>query len=94
MKTHYTVARGEQAHILCEVDADPSNVSFKWFLNNSSETMEIRSFSANGSRSVASYSPRTRFGYGSLFCWAENYERMSSPCQFHIIPAGQCPALT
>ncbi|RWS30953.1 sidestep protein-like protein, partial [Leptotrombidium deliense] len=83
------VARNEVTHIVCEVEADPTNVSFKWFLNNSSETMEIRSFNSNGTRSVVSYSPRTRFGYGILHCLAENdIGKQKESCKFHIIPAG------
>ncbi|XP_053213660.1 neural cell adhesion molecule 2-like isoform X2 [Panonychus citri] len=83
------LARNERAKITCEVDSDPEDVTFKWYLNNSSETIEIKSFSTNGTQSLLSYSPRTRLSYGSLLCMAENsVGKQKDPCLFHIIPAG------
>lgn len=76
--------------MFCEVDSDPQNVTFQWFLNNSSKTIEIKSFTTNGTNSVASYSPKSRFDYGTLLCWATNtLGRQNKPCIFYVIPAGK-----
>ncbi|KAI1305987.1 Hemicentin-2 [Halotydeus destructor] len=86
-KMTFTVSRGEEALILCEVESDPENVTFKWFLNNSSETSEIKSFTSNLTRSVVTFSSRQ--GYGSLYCSAQNaIGRQKDACAFHIVPAG------
>ncbi|XP_015782667.1 hemicentin-1 isoform X2 [Tetranychus urticae] len=88
-KSPMAIARNERARIVCEVDSDPDDVTFRWYLNNSSETIEIKSFTTNGTQSILSYSPRTRLSYGSLLCLAENsIGKQKEPCIFHIIPAG------
>ena len=55
-KVTYGIAKGESAQISCDVDADPSNVTFKWFYNDFDVRTEIRSFISNGSHSLASFS--------------------------------------
>lgn len=40
-KKVYGVARNEAAHILCEVDAFPPPVTFKWSFNNTAETLDM-----------------------------------------------------
>ena len=51
------------------------------------------SLSQNGpsvARSNASYSPRSRLGYGTLFCLAENSIGVQrDPCTFNIVEAGK-----
>ncbi|XP_075548035.1 protein turtle homolog B-like isoform X1 [Dermacentor variabilis] len=85
----YGVARDEEAEISCEVEADPSELSFKWALNNSVEVFDVKTFTVNGTTSVASYRPRWKHSYGLLYCWATNTIGMQrEPCAFHIIPAG------
>ncbi|XP_075748340.1 protein turtle isoform X2 [Rhipicephalus microplus] len=84
----YGVARDEEAEISCEVEADPSELSFKWSLNNSVEVFDVKTFTVNGTTSVASYRPRWKHSYGLLYCWATNTIGMQrEPCAFHIIPA-------
>ncbi|KAH9368506.1 hypothetical protein HPB48_007255 [Haemaphysalis longicornis] len=85
----YGVARDEEAEISCEVEADPPELSFKWSLNNSLEVFDVKSFSVNGTSSVAAYRPRWKHSYGLLYCWAANaIGNQREPCAFHIIPAG------
>lgn len=89
-KDVYAVSRNEVIHIHCEVDADPDDVVFTWRLNGSTINQEIRSFKSIKAKSIASYSPRNRFGYGNLECWAQNIVGgVKEPCIFQIIPAGE-----
>lgn len=89
-KIIYGVAHNEIVQITCEVEAEPSNVNFKWSLNSSNENAEIRSFITNGSISIATYRPRNRFAYGALACWAVNDIGVQrDPCIFNIIPTGE-----
>lgn len=86
----YGVARDEEAEISCEVEADPPELSFKWALNNSVETFDVKTFVVNGTVSVATYRPRWKHSYGLLYCWAANsIGTQREPCAFHIIPAGE-----
>lgn len=39
----YGVAKQEQAQIKCTVDANPSDVEFKWTFNNSAESIDVAS---------------------------------------------------
>lgn len=89
-RTEYTVGLNEQTVITCEVQSDPSDASFKWFYNNSSETTELKNFLTSGSRSVLKYTPTSRYSYGTLFCTASNSLGMQSkPCVFNVMPAGE-----
>ena len=88
-KTTYGVARNEVVHVSCDVEADPSNVSFKWYINNSDISSELKSFTSNGTtRSTASYATTNPRSYGKLICWGENsIGRQKEPCVFSIILA-------
>ena len=89
-RTEYTVGLNEQTVITCEVQSDPSEASFKWFYNNSSETTELKNFLTSGSRSVLKYTPTSRYSYGTLFCVAQNSLGIQSkPCVFNVMPAGE-----
>ncbi|KAI1287422.1 Neural cell adhesion molecule 2 [Halotydeus destructor] len=88
-KILYGAARHEQVKVLCEVDADPADVTFHWAFNNSNENIEVANFVTEGLTSVATYVPRTEFDYGTLYCWARNsVGPQVEPCVFTIIPAG------
>lgn len=89
----FGAADNELVQVTCDVDADPAaNVSFHWLLNNSDAQAEVRSFVANGSRSVASYVPSTPNAFGRLICWGENdVGRQKDPCVFNIVPASEWP---
>lgn len=88
-KTLYGVATREPVQVPCDVNADPPQVSFHWTLNNSLKVLPIKSFVSSHLRSVANYAPRSKFGYGQLYCWASNsVGTQKQPCVFNIIPAG------
>ncbi|XP_035207453.1 nephrin-like [Stegodyphus dumicola] len=85
----YGVAREETVNISCEVDSDPSDVTFRWTLNNSIESTELHNFKSNGPLSVITYTPKTMGDYGSLLCWGRNsVAEQKEPCFVRIIPAG------
>lgn len=92
-KIIYGVAMNELVNIVCDVEAEPAPHLFKWSLNASSENIEVRSFVSNGSQSVATYAPRTRFGYGALTCWASN-EIGAIACVYNIVPASKFQLLS
>ena len=88
-KVLFGVATREPVQVPCEVDANPAQVSFYWNLNNSLEILPIKNFITSKMKSVAIYSPRTKFGYGQLLCWASNSIGMQrEPCVFTVIAAG------
>ncbi|RWS07616.1 Nephrin-like protein, partial [Dinothrombium tinctorium] len=67
--------------MICQVNAEPEVLSFKWQLNNSFETVDIHSFVSNGTTSIASYIPRSSSDYGNVHCWGENIVgRQKQPC--------------
>ncbi|PSN56957.1 hypothetical protein C0J52_10847, partial [Blattella germanica] len=97
-KRVYGVARHENAHVVCEVEAYPPPDSFKWSFNNTAETIDVpqaryRTAAASGgssaSQSMLTYTPMTEMDYGTVMCWASNTAgQQKEPCVFHIIAAG------
>ncbi|RZF47471.1 hypothetical protein LSTR_LSTR007398, partial [Laodelphax striatellus] len=86
------VAKQEKANISCEVDANPTEVQFRWTFNNSAESLEVSRghIARSGTTSVVSYTPMTELDYGTLLCWASNgIGHQRQPCVFHIIAAGR-----
>lgn len=78
--------------IACEIEANPSDLSFVWKFNNTSGTTNLSRelYTVEGSRSVAKFVPATELDYGSLSCWARNELGVQhEPCIYHIIPAGK-----
>ena len=90
-KNTYGVARNEVISVTCDVDADPPSVTFKWHINNSDISSELKSFTSNYTRSVASYTASTGSrSYGKLICWSENaIGRQREPCIYSILPASE-----
>ncbi|GFV48631.1 uncharacterized protein TNCV_5069161 [Trichonephila clavipes] len=87
----YGVGRTESVSVTCEVDAYPNVVNFSWVLSNSDKHSPLPStqFSSNGTKSVATVSPRVPQDYGILQCRASNViGQQKDPCSFRIIPAG------
>ncbi|XP_067133866.1 kin of IRRE-like protein 3 [Centruroides vittatus] len=85
----YGAARREAVKITCEVDADPSEVTFSWSFNNTSENVDLVTFTSEGSTSVATYTPRTIYDYGTVLCLGKNSVGLQrEPCIYTIIPAG------
>uniref|UniRef100_T1KG53 Ig-like domain-containing protein n=1 Tax=Tetranychus urticae TaxID=32264 RepID=T1KG53_TETUR len=88
-KVVYGLATKEPIKVPCTVEADPSQVTFRWALNNSHTLIPIKSFVSSRLTSLATYAPRTKFGYGQLYCWASNIVgEQREPCVFNVIPAG------
>ncbi|KAL1513584.1 hypothetical protein ABEB36_002979 [Hypothenemus hampei] len=89
----YGVAKQERAEIVCQVDANPPEVQFKWTFNNSAESVDVSQThiaKSGTSTSVVSYTPMTELDYGTLLCYAENkIGTQRVPCVFHIIAAGR-----
>ncbi|XP_020707094.2 protein turtle homolog A-like isoform X3 [Athalia rosae] len=88
----YGVGRQETVKIICELEANPANVSFTWKFNSSMEAVDIAQahVSSDRARSVASYTPMTELDYGSLLCSGTNDQGMQlEPCVYTIVPAGR-----
>ncbi|XP_071560481.1 protein turtle homolog B isoform X3 [Temnothorax nylanderi] len=88
----FGVARQETARIPCELEANPSEVSFTWKFNNTMEAVDIAQahVTSDRTRSTASYTPMTELDYGTLLCWGSNDQGTQlEPCVYHIVPAGR-----
>ncbi|XP_071039786.1 synaptogenesis protein syg-2 isoform X3 [Parasteatoda tepidariorum] len=87
-KIIYGAARHEAVRVVCEVESDPREVSFKWQFNNTAESLEVVTFVNDGVTSTATYIPRTEFDYGTLLCWGTNIVGSQvDPCIYTIVPA-------
>ncbi|GFQ98033.1 uncharacterized protein TNCT_378181 [Trichonephila clavata] len=85
----YGVGRTESVSVACEVDANPTDVTFAWALDGA-KMLSPDQYHTNGTLSVATVSPRSPQDYGVLMCWANNViGRQKEPCTFRIIPAGK-----
>ncbi|KAG8181057.1 hypothetical protein JTE90_029408 [Oedothorax gibbosus] len=87
----YGVGRTESVSVTCEIDAHPNVVNFSWVLSNSDKHSPLSpaQYASNGTKSVATVSPRVPQDYGVLQCWASNaIGEQKDPCSFRIIPAG------
>lgn len=88
----YGVAKQERAQIICQVEANPPDVHFRWTFNNSADSVDVASshIARSGTSSVVSYTPMTELDYGTLLCYASNkIGNQRVPCVFHIIAAGK-----
>ncbi|XP_033355671.1 hemicentin-2-like isoform X2 [Bombus vosnesenskii] len=87
----FGVARQETTRIPCELEANPSEVTFTWKFNNTMEAIDIPQahVTSERTRSTASYTPMTELDYGTLLCWGTNDQGTQlEPCVYHIVPAG------
>ncbi|XP_037072249.1 nephrin-like [Pollicipes pollicipes] len=90
-KSRYGTARNEAARVICQVEASPADVIFRWQFNSSAETLDLpfSQIVSRGLESRSSYTPKTELDYGTLLCTAENdIGPMVKPCVFNIVPAG------
>jgi len=85
----YGVSKNELVNIVCKVEANPSEVQFKWTFNNSAELIRVNNRAASeGSISKLTYTPQNTMDYGTLLCSASNtVGEQRKPCVFHIIMA-------
>ncbi|XP_022245158.1 nephrin-like isoform X2 [Limulus polyphemus] len=94
-KTIYGVGKEGKVDILCELIAEPLEVVFRWRFNTSGETVDVNSFSSNRTSSVATFSPKSKYDYGTLYCWGENSIGVQQePCVFNIIPSARPEPVT
>ncbi|XP_064471146.1 basement membrane-specific heparan sulfate proteoglycan core protein-like [Ornithodoros turicata] len=85
----HSASYGEIVRIPCDVDANPDEVHFDWLFNTTERTRRIKSFTINGTRSVATLIPNGKSDYGFLLCWASNaVGRQKDPCAFRLVQAG------
>ncbi|XP_023238626.1 nephrin-like [Centruroides sculpturatus] len=88
-KIIYGAARHEAIKVICEVEADPSEVTFRWEFNNTVENLEVVNFRTEGTISIATYILRTQYDYGTLLCWGTNeVGKQREPCVYTVVPAG------
>nr|XP_023021733.1 hemicentin-1 [Leptinotarsa decemlineata] len=88
----YGVAKQERAQIVCQVEANPSDIQFKWTFNNSADSVDVAQnyVMRSGTSSIVSYTPLTELDYGTLLCYASNrIGTQKVPCVYHIIAAGR-----
>ncbi|XP_076325621.1 neural cell adhesion molecule 2-like [Tachypleus tridentatus] len=88
-KLTYGVPQYNNVRVLCQVEADPPEVTFRWNFNNSLDKLEIFTFENSGLSSMATFTPRNNQDFGSLLCWATNdVGTQREPCVYTVIPAG------
>ncbi|KAG1714083.1 Cell adhesion molecule 3 [Nymphon striatum] len=86
---NYRVSLEETANVLCQVDANPPDVTFHWSFNNTVDHMNMVTFTVDGLDSIARYKASDHDDYGHLLCWAENSVGIQGqPCVFHLTYAG------
>lgn len=87
----YGVAKEEKAQVTCQVDANPTDVQFRWTFNSSALSVDVAQnyIARSGTSSTVTYTPVTEQDYGTLLCYAFNkIGHQRTPCIFHIIAAG------
>ncbi|KAL6445264.1 hypothetical protein ACFW04_002253 [Cataglyphis niger] len=82
----------ETISLVCEVEANPTNVTFHWTFNSSGDLSDIPStkYTNEGTTSRLNYTPLTDMDNGVLGCWASNAVGHSKqPCLYQVIAAGR-----
>lgn len=88
----YNVARDETARIVCDLEANPTDVNFTWVFNNSVDTVDIpqNRISSDKARSILTYTPVNELDYGTVLCSGRNeIGAQKQPCVYHLNPAGK-----
>ncbi|GIY22407.1 uncharacterized protein CDAR_591121 [Caerostris darwini] len=84
----FSVGKNENVSMVCEVDSNPSDVSFSWTYNGI-KSLSSYQYRNNGTLSVATITPRSSRDYGVYMCSSKNYiGNQRKPCLFRIIPPG------
>ncbi|GIX97934.1 irregular chiasm C-roughest protein [Caerostris darwini] len=82
----YVVGLNESVVVRCEVEAQPTDVTFKWEFSNTIHKHYNLQHTSEGVVSNATYMPITPSDYGTLFCWANNsIGHQQSSCFFTVI---------
>ncbi|KAL2714019.1 nephrin-like [Vespula squamosa] len=82
----------ETISLVCEVEANPTTVTFHWTFNSSGDLNDIPStkYTSESTISRLNYTPSTDMDYGTLGCWASNVVGQSKqPCLYQVIAAGR-----
>ena len=85
------MSKAQLVNIICRVDANPSEVEFRWTFYNSTEMIRVPDawVESEGSRSTLRYPPQTFMEPGTLLCSTSNVVgEQRTPCVFYIILAG------
>ncbi|XP_035206590.1 MAM domain-containing glycosylphosphatidylinositol anchor protein 2-like, partial [Stegodyphus dumicola] len=82
----YVAGLHEKIAIRCEVEAVPSEVTFKWEFTNTIQKHYNLQHTTEGLVSTAIYTPMSAADYGTLFCWANNsVGHQLSSCFFTVV---------
>lgn len=88
--------KGEKIALHCDLDANPSTVSFHWTFNHSGIQQDVSATKYSGaggagaSGSVLYYTPTLDQDYGTLACYGTNpVGRQTKPCLFQVVAAGR-----
>ncbi|KAF8793834.1 Cell adhesion molecule 1 like protein [Argiope bruennichi] len=85
----YGISATETVNVTCDVEADPQDISYRWSLNTTLQTIVLSNWSRGYPHGVFSYSPQSKAGYGILLCWGRNnIGSQREPCVIKIVPAG------
>ena len=83
----------ETLELSCTMRSIPRKIlDFRWTLNTSTDETDIpkAQYSEHGSKSLLTYTTRTRMDYGVVECRARNKVGVTDekPCVFKIVPEG------
>ncbi|RWS17015.1 protein turtle B-like protein [Dinothrombium tinctorium] len=83
----YGVSLHETVELKCDVDANPTQVTFQWKFQ--SDTDLISFYNMNDTSSTLHYTPRSSQDFGNIQCMAKNEVGLQQkPCTFSIILGG------
>ncbi|KAJ8981820.1 hypothetical protein NQ317_007406 [Molorchus minor] len=88
----YGALKQETVTLRCQVDANPSAVTFHWTFNNSGDQTDVPAnrFTSEVTSSRLNYTPVTDLDYGTLLCYGVNeVGRQKDPCVFQVVIAGR-----
>lgn len=80
----------EEVKLACKVKSSPDPMSYIWQLDSNGTIIDIpnNNFNVDGRLSILRYTPKTRFDYGKLLCWASNgVGKQNEPCRFELVSA-------
>ncbi|XP_025422622.1 hemicentin-1-like [Sipha flava] len=82
----YGAHKGEIAWVKCDVNSNPTPMSFRWAFNNSVSGL-INVATSDRTADVVKFRVTD---FGTLLCWATNsLTTQARPCVYHIVPAGR-----
>ncbi|CAH0550173.1 unnamed protein product [Brassicogethes aeneus] len=88
----YGALKQETVTLRCQVDANPSVVTFHWTFNNSGDQTDVPAnrFTNEVTSSRLNYTPVSDLDYGTLLCYGVNeVGRQKEPCVFQVVIAGK-----